>query len=110
MTLDEYQTLLEETYYAKHNESTAAGYKSCLKKVCEDLRAHFDFDNLKHSDLLKLILRWQKSSTNKTINNRLVQLRDLCKLAHNDGLWPLTPCEDIKNLAPDELIEKNRLH
>lgn len=107
MEMEHYLNLLLKTYDAKHKESTAQGYKSCLRLVCREIDAHFNFSKLKHSNILELIVMWQEDGfANSTINNRLTHLRALCKLGYQDGLWAKNPCEGIKVLARDELVEK----
>ncbi|MCA0933996.1 site-specific integrase [Vibrio alginolyticus] len=106
MELGQYKTLLERKNSATYQESTAKGYNSSLNKVCADIKENFDFNKLSHCNLIELILDWQSQFSNATINNRLIMLRELCAIAHKDGLWQLNPCEGIKNLSRDQIIEK----
>ncbi len=106
MELGQYQVLLEKKNNATYQESTAKGYNSSLNKVCADIKANYDFKKLSHCNLIELILDWQSQFSNATINNRLIMLRELCAIAHKNGLWRLNPCEGIKNLSRDQIIEK----
>lgn len=55
-------------------------------------------DSVFHSDIRKIILKWHKRFSNKTINAHLTILRAVFQRAMRDGLIMRNPMEGIENL------------
>lgn len=104
--LEKYFEILKHRYLRSCTESTYAGYKSALRKVCLEIAENYDFKSLKYSDVISIITGWQDEYAHKTINNRLIVLRDLTEMAFEDGYLTKDPCDKIKNLKPDVAVEE----
>lgn len=105
--LNKYVNLRISVIKKKYKKSTAAGYLSCLTVVTKELEARdLQLEDLKHSDIVAIILDWQDKVKNKTIVNRLTQLRALTLLAHKDGYLTKDPCEDLESVEIDILTEE----
>ncbi|MGR5261871.1 tyrosine-type recombinase/integrase [Vibrio astriarenae] len=104
--LSKYQSILAKSYTNKHAKSTAAGYRSCLNKVCTYLRENHYFEKLEYSDIIEMITTWQEEYTNKTISNRLIVLRDLLDMAHKCKVLDEDLASMVKGLKPDTTKDK----
>ncbi|GEA51648.1 site-specific integrase [Vibrio inusitatus NBRC 102082] len=104
--LENYTAILLDSYARCLSESTYAGYKSSLRKVCQEIEENYDFDSLKYSDVISMITKWQDEYAHHTINNRLIVLRNLTKMAYEDGYLSKDPCLKITNLKVDVAVEE----
>ncbi|MGY0617725.1 tyrosine-type recombinase/integrase [Vibrio sp. FJH11] len=106
--LSKYQPLITSYINNTYAKSTAAGYRSCLKAICEDISENYKFEEMVYSDLVELITNWQEQYTNKTISNRLIVLRKLLEMAYNDNVFQKDMSKMIKGLKADTQLEEQK--
>lgn len=107
--LYKYLEILVAYFTKTKKESTAKGYISCLRKVCAEIARNYDFQSLKHSDVICMLNDWQDEFVNSTINNRLIVLRAITEMATKDGCLDRDPMEGIKNLTRDQRLADKKI-
>ncbi|MEZ9419481.1 tyrosine-type recombinase/integrase [Vibrio breoganii] len=107
-TLQKYVTLLLKQFKNTYRESTIAGYTSCLNAVAFEIDAKYTFEELRHSDIVEIVVGWQETYKNKTIKNRMTAMNKLTALATEDGYFPKNPCEKVVSLKPDTQLEEKK--
>ncbi|MEZ8968325.1 tyrosine-type recombinase/integrase [Vibrio breoganii] len=107
--LYKYLEILIAYFEKTKKESTAKSYISCLRKVCAEIDRNYDFQSLKHSDVICILNDWQGEFVNSTINNRSIVFRELTKMATKDGYLDRDPMDGIKNLARDQTLENKKI-
>lgn len=77
--------------------STLRSEKSKVRNI-KKIMGRRNVDSVFHSDIRKIILKWHKRFSNKTINAHLTILRAIFERAMRDGLIMRNPMEGIENL------------
>ncbi len=95
--LSKYTDLTLNHGIQNHAETTNDSLRSMLKVITEAL-APYSFADIRHSDILVVIINWQdKGKSNKTISNYLTPMRKIFDAATRDGVFDTNPMEGIQN-------------
>lgn len=80
-------------------KSTKRSYRTALDATWKPAFKGLSLPEIRHSDIKAAVAAKAATTTGKTVNNQLVALRAVFKLALRDGLIAKDPCDGIGNLS-----------